>query len=374
MSQINILAQRLVNQHLVGAKLETPAQVVELLGAVQAQDYAGAKWGLALRMKHASDAELDAAFDAGEILRTHVLRPTWHFVTPNDIRWLLELTAPRVNAFNASMYRKYELDDATFKKSNALLEKALRGGKQKTRAELAAVLEQNGIVPQDSVRLSLLMMRAELDALICSGARRGKQFTYALLEERAPNAKSLHRDEALYELTRRYFSTRGPATAQDFAWWSGLTVADAKKGLELCQAFFVSEKVDNQVFWFAASAPPKKSSAPRAQLLPNFDEYFIGFKDRSAFSNRITTASLQRIEQALLMHIVFIRGEIVGGWRRTLKKISVVVALDFLTTLTETEQRAVRDAAEAYAKFLGLKLELTEAKFTLNGRGVNLFS
>ncbi len=363
MSQFNIVAQRLVNQYLIGEKLATPAQVVERFGAVQSQDYAGAKWALAQRMNHTTDAQLDAAFNTGEILRTHVLRPTWHFVTPNDIRWLLELTAPRVNAFNASMYRKYELDDAVFIKSNALIEKALRGGKQKTRAELAAVLEQNGIATQDGVRLSLLMMRAELDAVICSGARKGKQVTYALLGERAPKAKKLKRDEALFELTKRYFTTRAPATAQDFAWWSGLTVGDAKKGLELCKDFFVSEKVGEQVFWFSPSASSKKPSAAIAHLLPNYDEYFIGFKDRSAFGERVKSKTSKELNRSLSLHITFVDGEIVGGWKRTLKKNLVRVELDFLTSITKPEQRAVESAAQQFAKFLGLSLELVEKMF-----------
>ena len=261
------------------------------------------------------------------------------------------------------MYRKYELTDAVFKKSNALLEKALRGGKQKTRAELATVLEQNKISTHDGVRLSLLMMRAELDAVICSGVRKGKQFTYALLSERAPNAKNLKRDEALFELTKRYFTTRGPATAQDFAWWSGLTIADAKKGLESCKDFFVSEKLGEQLFWFSPSASPNKSSAPIAHLLPNYDEYFIGFKDRRAFGERVKTKTTQELNRSLSLHIIFLDGEIVGGWKRTPAKNSVRVELDFLTSITKSEQRAVETAAQQFAKFLGLSLELVEKTF-----------
>nr|MDQ6908888.1 winged helix DNA-binding domain-containing protein [Chloroflexota bacterium] len=232
MTHLDIAHVRLHNHHIAGTKLAAPDAVVRWLGAVQSQDYAGAKWAVGQRMHDTTDAALDQAFADGAILRTHVMRPTWHFVAPADIRWLLALTAPRVNATNAYHYRKHGLNDATFARSNAALTNALRGGAQRTRTELASVLQQAGIATND-LRLGLIMMRAELDGVVCSGARRGKQFTYALLDERAPPAETLARDEALAELTRRYMTSHGPATVQDFVWWSGLTMTDAKAGLEM---------------------------------------------------------------------------------------------------------------------------------------------
>src|SRR5215204_6450301 len=217
---LDIPAYRLHNQRLSTPNFKTPQAVVQWLGAVQAQDYAGAKWALAQRMTDATDAALDQAFADGSILRTHLLRPTWHFVTPQDIRWMLTLTAPRVHAVSAYMYRQSGLVKAVFKKSNAILEKALQGGKQLTRTELATALDKAGI-SADGFRLTYLMMYGELEGLICSGARRGKQFTYALLEERVPSVKTINRVEALAELISRYFATRGPATLADFTMWSG---------------------------------------------------------------------------------------------------------------------------------------------------------
>ena len=198
-----IAYERLLRQRIEGKGLENPAQVVRWMGAIQAQDYAGGKWAVGLRCFRCTDDDLEEAFSKGEILRTHIMRPTWHFVAPEDIRWMQSLTAPRVNAINAFYYRRLELDRALFKRSNASLNKALRGGKQLTRAELRAVLEDAGIATRD-LRLTFLMLRAELDAVICSGGRRGKQFTYALVDERAPQAKDLNRQEALAELTERY--------------------------------------------------------------------------------------------------------------------------------------------------------------------------
>jgi hypothetical protein len=216
MTHLEIAHQRLHNQLISRQTFEKAGDVVGWLGAVQAQDYAAAKWAVGQRVQEATDVAIDRAFADGAILRTHVMRPTWHFVTPADIRWMLQLTAPRVNALNASYYRQRALDDDIFKRSNAILAKALQGGKQLTRTELASVLQQAGIATGDLLRLTYLMIRAELDGVLCSGARRGKQFTYALLDEQAPQAKSLERDEALAELTRRYFTSHGPATLQDF--------------------------------------------------------------------------------------------------------------------------------------------------------------
>ena len=202
------------------------------LGAVQAQDYHGAKWALALRTRGVDSAALDRAFDAGAFLRTHVMRPTWHFVAPEDLRWLLALTGPRVHAVNAHPYRAFELDAPLFRRAHALLTRALRGGRSLTRLELATALEAGGIAARGQ-RLAYIVMHAEIDALVCSGPMRGKQHTYMLLEERVPPAPALARDEALATLARRYFTSHGPATAHDFAWWSGLTVADAREGVAL---------------------------------------------------------------------------------------------------------------------------------------------
>jgi hypothetical protein len=213
---MNIIASRLHNQHISRPDFNTPAEAVQWLGAVQAQDYAAAKWALGLRMKAGSDPALDQAFADGTILRTHVMRPTWHFVTPSDIHWMLELTSKRINAAMSYNFRRLGLDASVFKRSNSALVEALRDGNQLTRLELVSILKHRGI-KTDNLGFLHILMHAELDRLICSGARREKQFTYALLDERAPHAKTLKRDEALAELTRRYITSHGPATAQDYA-------------------------------------------------------------------------------------------------------------------------------------------------------------
>ncbi len=353
MAEVNIAHQRLHNQHLSGDPFQKPEDVVQALGAVQAQDYGAAKWALGLRLQDASDSAVEQAFTDGAILRTHILRPTWHFVTPADIRWMLKLTAPRVNAATAYYYRKLQLDETVFSQSSRVLEKTLQGGKQLTRTELASALQQAGIATDD-LRLTHLMLRAELDGIICSGARRGKQFTYALLEERVPQAKPLERDEALAELTRRYFVSRGPATVQDFVWWSGLTAADARAGLDMIQSILMQETINGQTYWLDPSHSFTRSAD--AYLLPNFDEYAVSYTDRSAITGRVHPERWDARINNPLGYTVVIDGQIVASWKRIIKKDAVIVSANPLTTFTAADQEAFANAARRYAAFLGLPL------------------
>ena len=352
--------RRLVSQHLVGSSIAAPAEVVSQLGAVQAQDYAGAKWAVAMRMRgKVTDQIVEDAVSDGSIIRTHVLRPTWHFVAPADVRWMLELTAPRIKAVMAYYGRQVGLDAAVYKRSNAAITRALRGGNQLTRAELAEVLRKARIDVTGQYRLGRVVMNAELDALICSGARRGKQFTYALLDERAPSAKRMDRDQALAELAKRYFATRSPATPGDFAWWSGLTIGDATKAIELAGRSLVRESVDGRAYWSTASTRrPRRIAAPIAHLLPNYDEYFIGYKDRSGIGRRLKSSALVTGGNALIGNVIVIDGELVGAWKRRLAPGRVIVELRPMTRLTDRERQAIEAAARYYADFLKLRLEI----------------
>jgi hypothetical protein len=344
----DIARHRLHNQQLERTGLHTPGEVVAWLGAVQSQDYAGAKWALGLRLHGVSDAGVEQAFVEGTILRTHVMRPTWHLVTPADIRWILALTAPRVNAANATMYRRFELDDGLFLRSNAALARALEGGRQLTRAELARVLGQAGIVAQ-GIRLGYILHRAELDGIVCSGPRRGKQFTYALLDERAPQARTLARDEALAELTTRFFTSHGPALLRDFAWWSGLTQADARAGLDMTRSNWVQEVVDGRTYWLPPSLPAAEDSSPTAYLLPPYDEYTIAYKDHSAI---LDPACLQQARTAVYGGMIVIDGQVVGNWKRIFSRGAVVIEPSPFAPLTPAQDQAFAAAARRYGEFL----------------------
>jgi hypothetical protein len=364
MTNLDIIQQRLNNQRLLGAAFEKPEEVVAWQGAVQAQDYAGAKWAVGQRLQGADDAVVERAFNEGAILRTHVMRPTWHFVAPQDIRWLLALTAPRVNAVNAYMYRQLELDDALFRRSNRAIAQALEGGQYLTRTELGAVLAQAGIVAE-GMRLGYIVHRAELDAVVCSGPRRGKQFTYALLDERAPQAKSLERDEALAELTKRYFTSHGPAMAQDFAWWSGLTLADVREGLDMVKDALIHETVGDQTYWLSPDRPVVKALSPTAYLLPNYDEYLISYRDSGSIL-KPEYLQLFALRNVVFSHFVVVDGRVVGSWKRTFQKKMVVIALRSFEPLSEAQSRAIHAAAERYGNFLGMPVMLVNDPTSIN--------
>src|SRR5262245_8469706 len=345
MTDLEIVRRRLFNHSLSVSQFEKPEDVVKWLGAFQAQDYPGAKWALGLRAKGLKETAIEQAFNAGKILRTHLLRPTWHFVTPADIRWILALTAPRVNAVNASYYRKLELDDAVFSRSNAALAGALQGNNQLTRKVLGFVLQQAGIIAS-GIRFAYLLMRAELDGVICSGPRRGKQFTYALLDERAPKVKSLKRDEALAELTRRYFTSHGPAIIADFVKWSGLTTTDARAGLEMVKAEILHEEIEGKTYWFAANASAARRGSTAAYLLPAYDEYCVAYKDYSL------TLDPVYYQQAILGNALVINGRSAGIWKRTFDEGAVVITSNPFSKLTDSENRALAAAARRYGEFL----------------------
>ena len=323
--------------------------------AVQSQDFSVAKWSLGLRTRGATDAKVEAAFNAGEILRTHVLRPTWHFVMPADIHWLLRLTAPRVHALNATYYRRLGIDARECIRSERVLVRSLEGGHYLTRDELRDAFERNGVTTTGDQRMAYLLMRAELDGVIASGPRKGKQFTYALLSERAPNPRELSNEEALTELARRFFVSRGPATVHDFAKWSGLTVASAKAGAENAASQLVHETIDGKAYWSSPSTPSLAKDAPRAHLMSIYDEYISSYRDRGAMASAEVAKKLMGFGNALL-YIVILDGRVVGTWKRTLGGKSVTVETTFFQRLTKSDREAVAAEAERYSKFVELPL------------------
>ncbi|HEV7387411.1 MAG TPA: winged helix DNA-binding domain-containing protein [Gemmatimonadaceae bacterium] len=357
MSQIDPCAQRLTSQHLIEPKFDKAGDVVSLLGAVQAQDYAMSKWALGQRMHGATDAAIENEISNGAILRTHVLRPTWHYVAPADIRWMLALTGPRVKATLGHYDRQLGIGPSVIRGAQKVMTTALRGGKNLTRAELAAVMTKAGIRTDGTQRLARLVMHAELDGILCSGPRRGKQFTYALLEERVPPAKKMDRETSLRALAGKYFATRGPATEADFAWWSGLTMADARGAIQSAGSSLEMVVIGGRKHWLGSSSTLKMKS-PLVRLLPNYDEYFIGLKDRSAMHAKLKSLGIQASLGGLSGHILIIDGQIAGGWKQTLKPKSVAVKIRLLRPLTRVQQRAVETEATRMAAFLGLPPQL----------------
>ena len=348
---MNVRAQRLHNQHLAKPKL-SPVDVVAAFGAMQAQEYALAKWAIGLRAPGTLDADIEGAIARGEILRTHPMRFTHHFVAPADIRWLLALIGPAMIKRAARRFDELGLDDKTIGKSHDVLARALAGGKQLMRTELAAIFERAGVSPEGQ-RLPHLLGRAEIEGLICSGARKGNQITFALLEERVPAVKPLTREAALAELARRYFTTRGPATVQDFIWWCGLTAADARAAIALADRKLVREEHAGVTYWLGARASATRI-APIAYLLPTYDEYMVAYRDRSAIG-KPPNKPKGFGEANLLGPSIVVGGEIVGSWSRAVGKKRVEVALRPWRKLSARERALVDGAADRYCAFVGLQ-------------------
>ncbi len=301
-------------------------------------------------MRGVNDSDIEQAFNEGRILRTHIMRPTWHFVAPEDLRWMMGLTAARVRQGLGSWYRKIELDDDLFAKSNHVIAKALESGQHLTRSELGSKLAEVGIVAK-GVRLSFIMMQAELDLVVCSGSRRGKHHTYALVDDCVPQESSMSRDEALSKLTERYFKAHGPATAHDFAWWSGLTLSDARLGIEMVSPALESMVIDDETYWFSES-PLKNDAVPRAFLLPLFDEYYVGY---SGFAKAVN-AGRDLENDTVAQSPIVIDGQVVGTWRRTVKKNAIHLELTPFEVFSTHEQRLLVSAIEQYEAFVGMRV------------------
>lgn len=346
-----IIEARLFNQQIAETKFSKPEEIVTHHVAMQAQEYAMAKWAIGLRLSNIFDDDVENAFNEGRILRTHIMRPTWHFVSPDDIRWMISLTAPRVNAVNAFMYRKCELTSEIFNQCNDIIVANLEGNKNLTRAVLKSELEKK-IVTGDGVRLSCIMMQAELEGIICSGPRDGKQFTYALLDERVPKSRTLTKEESVAELAKRYFKSRGPAQIEDFVMWSGLTVKDAKLGIAALPKDFVTEEIDEKNYIYF---PHSKSSAKTQStfLMPDYDEYGMSYKDRSAIYNLPPKILDNPKLNIPYNRMIVVDGQIVGSWKRTIKGNEIDIELNYFKKLNKKQEQAVQIAVKNFCSFAG---------------------
>jgi hypothetical protein len=360
----DIARMRMRDLHLWESSVEAPDQVVHRLAAMQSQEFPIATWSIAQRTGGVGHDDVRRAFDDGTILRTHLLRPTWHFVLPADIRWMQDLTAPRVHVLNAHYYRRLGLDDDHFVNSHDVLGRVLGGGRQLTRKELGVELRRAGI-DASGPRLAYTMMHAELDALVCSGAMKGKQHTYALVDERAPSATSMGRDEALAELCRRYFTTRGPATLKDFQWWSSLTAADGRRGLDLVGSELRTEVLDGRTYWFAEAPPGVERRPTTIDLVQVYDEIVVSYSESR---DALAGSSIAR-DEAGFVHVVLLDGRWIGRWRALRRTGSVVVETSLDRPLARAETRALHAAVERYGSFLGVPVTVHERGAAIEGNG-----
>jgi hypothetical protein len=356
-----IVHARLWNSRLVGEPLTTPHDVVRWFGAVQSQDVPGAFWAVAQRMAPGTTiADVGRAFDDGAIVRTHALRPTWHFLAPDELRWVQDLTGPRVHQVAGTMYRRLGLGPAAFARAEAVMREALAGGRALTRDELGAAIAEAGVEFGDRLAMTHLAMHAELDAVICSGPRRGRQLTYQLVDERIPPTPRRSRDDELRDLVVRYFRSHGPALVQDASWWSGLTVGDVRRGIELAGRALETRVVDGKAYWAAAAAfdpTPGLVPEPFVRLLSNDDEAQAAYADYSpAFDPSLPKA--RNVADVLGAHLVVRDGFVAGGWRRALSARSVTVTVTLLAPLSRDERAALEDEVVALGRFFGVPAEL----------------
>jgi hypothetical protein len=350
MTRANLLHHRLHSQGVAAARFDDPAGPVRWLGAIQAQDYLGSLWAIGLRTRNATEAIVERAIADRAIVRTWPMRGTLHFVAAEDASWMLELLTARVVAASAGrLERGYGLDDKVFGRSREIVGRALEGGRRLTRDAMYRTLELAGISTSGGRGLHITWRLAH-DRLICFGPREGRQQTFVLLDEWTPRPKRLARDEALAELARRYFTSHGPATVQDFVWWSGLLLSDATRGLDLASGNLASVDFAGRRYWASPSTEACRAST-RAFLLPAFDEYTVAYRDRAALVGPAHAHRAGGLD--ILRPAIVVGGRVVGTWARTLGRDSVSCDVQPFTPLGPTARRAVSAATRRYAAFLG---------------------
>ena len=350
MTYKDILRMRCAAQRLTGDKPVNPAALLTRLCALQSQDYGMSKWAVGLRLKNGTHDQVEQAIDQGDLIRTHVLRPTWHLVGAADLRWMLTLTAPHIKAAMTFRDRQLELDEKIFHRCNKIIEKALLRDKHLPRTALMPLLHKAGIATDDN-RSSHILLRAELDGLLCSGPRQGKQFTYALLEERVPAAEKLSRDESLAQLARRYFAGHGPATVHDLSWWSGLSITDSKKGIALLGKEAGEVKIGEKKYVFLTSQDFSPPALPSALLLPAFDEWIIGYADRTGL---FATGHERKIitTNGIFRPTLVCKGQVAGSWRPVKEKDNIDITREWFHPVSPAIQKAVKVAERKYTAYI----------------------
>lgn len=347
---------RLAAQHITRHPAKSPSEVVRLMAGLQAQDYPAAKWAIGLRLPGWTESQVEEAVASKTLLRTWVMRGTLFFVAPDDARWMLRLTAERNIARSMARHKQLELDEATFKRSQQIFARALQGGRLLIRSELYDLLERSGI-SADVQRGYHMLWMAGVEEVICFGPLRGKQPTFALLDEWAPESKELERDEALAELALRYFTSRGPATIGDFIWWSGLAPAEARLGHELARSQLAERQVGEISYWHAPESQPASDPAP-AHLIPGFDEYVIGYQDRSPVLDLHHVGQLVPWKNGIIQPTIALDGRLVGTWKRKPKKKVVEIEFHPFEKLASASKELLAAAADRYARYLDLSPEI----------------
>lgn len=348
---------RLINQRIAASEFKTAKEIVSWMGAIQAQDYPMSKWAIGLRLAESSDDKIISSVNIGDILRIHVLRPTWHFISSDDIYWMLKLSAPKIKASLKSRHKELELTESIIIKTTGIIEKTLSNGINLTRDELADEFHKAGIRTDDN-RLSHILFRAEMDGLVCSGPVKNNKLTYSLLYERVPGKKDLSRDEALAELANRYFLSRCPATFEDFIWWSNLPVKDAQKAIDFLKPEFRSETIGGARYWIPDSFTGDVAKNNSTYLLPAYDEFLISYRDRSsslALINNKRTIS----DNGIFHPTIIENGQVAGSWKRFIKPNKIIIEPNFFQNPDKKIIHSFSKKAISFGQFLGKPIEVS---------------
>ena len=349
---------RLISQKIASPEFKTSSEIVRWMGAMQAQDYLMAKWAIGVRLKDPTDKKVESAIDKGEILRIHILRPTWHFVSADDIYWMLQLSASKIKSSLISRHSQLELTESVISKCNLIIEKSLSNGLSLTRDELADEFHKTGL-RTDENRLSHILFRSEMDGIICSGPIKKNKLTYALLHERVPIKKELSKDESLAELAKRYFNSRCPATLEDFIWWSNLTIKDARKAIDLVKSDFFLETMGSTKYLIPNSYSKPTLEKASVHLLPAYDEFLISYRDRSSSLSEVNNKRTVS-DNGIFYPTIVVNGRVTGLWKRTFQKNKVIVSVSFFKPTDDSTIKKIEIKVRDFGRFLGKETELIQ--------------
>jgi hypothetical protein len=355
MTHHEISNYRLISQKLDKTSHNLPEEIVKHLGAMQAQDYAMAKWAIGSRCD-ATEKEIEEAINSGKIIRTHILRPTWHLVSAEDIYWMLDVSGPQVKRIILAETKKYGCDEKEFDKINSAIEKILAGNNHLTREEIIEELNVKKFSGDYKLSPVLIMMYAELDGVVCNGKMKGKKMTYALLEERVPKPQTkLTKEEALAKLAQRYFESRGPATVADFSHWSGFSITICKSAINAVSLQLNSFTIDNQQYWFEKNYPNPDNLRESVHFLAAFDEYLISYKNRES-SILLENQPKAFTKNGIFKPTIVENGKVIGTWKRTIKKDLVKIETDFFNKIEISKKQILFEGIKSFGNYLETKI------------------
>lgn len=336
MNTAELLNIRLYNQLLSTHDMKEPHEIVSWMGAMQSQALEQAKWAIGARLENKNVKDIDEALNTGKIIRTHILRPTWHFVSAEDIHWMFDLSSLRLRPIYRSYAKIYGADEPLIYRAIPVLEKVLMGGKHLTKEEIGgALFEQN--VTLDDGHLKLTISYAEREGVLVNGRLKGNRQTFTLFEEWAPRKQTVCKEEALERLARRFFTSHGPATIHDFVWWSGLTITECRQAIEMIRADFICETINGRDFWMRNDVKVPPTDGDSALLLPSFDEFVVSYKDRSEIIEDTHYGKVMT-KNGLFSPTIILNGEIIGSWKKIAQRNSPRIELSFFEKVSKRKQ------------------------------------